>query len=70
MDVRCRFGVLHYAYLPAFERPGRLGPVALWTALPSSLAGRYSRDYHGPSVTMGLAPRRLIPRSSLLYVRA
>ena len=47
-----------------------LGPFALRTALPSSLVGRYSHDYYGPSVTLGLAPRGLIPRSSLSYVRA
>ena len=29
-----------------------------------------SHDYYGHPVTMGLAPRRLIPRSSLSYVRA
>jgi hypothetical protein len=37
---------------------GRLGSFALWTDLPSSLVGRYSHDYYGPSVAMGLAPRR------------
>jgi hypothetical protein len=37
---------------------GRLGSFALWTGLPSSLVGRYSHDYYGPSVAMGLAPRR------------
>jgi hypothetical protein len=47
-----------------------LCPFALWTALPPSLVGRYSHDYYGHSVTLGLAPRGLIPRSSLLYVRA
>jgi hypothetical protein len=33
-------------------------------------ASRRSHDYYGHSVTLGLAPRRLIPRSSLSYVRA
>jgi hypothetical protein len=35
-----------------------LCPLALWTAFPSSLAGRYSGDYYGHSVAIGLAPRR------------
>ncbi len=47
-----------------------LCPFALWTALPSSLVGRDSHDYYEHSVTLGLAPRGLIPRSSLSYVRA
>ena len=47
-----------------------LRPFALRTALPSPLVGRYSHDYYGHSVTLGLSPRRLIPRSSLSYVRA
>ena len=47
-----------------------LDPFALRTALPSSPVGRYSHDYYGSAVTLGLAPRRLIPRSSLSYVRA
>ena len=34
----------------------RLAPFALWTVLPPSLAGRYSCDYCGASVTVGLAP--------------
>jgi len=37
---------------------GRLGSFALWTGLPSSLVGRCSHDYCGPSVAMGLAPGR------------
>jgi hypothetical protein len=36
----------------------RLAPFALRTALPSSLAGRYSCDYYEACVTVGLAPRR------------
>ena len=47
-----------------------LCPFALWTALPSPSVGRDSHDYYGHSVTLGLAPRGLIPRSSLSYVRA
>ena len=35
-----------------------LCPFALWTAFPSSLAGRDSCDYYGHSVAIGLAPRR------------
>src|SRR6266536_2763305 len=38
------------------ELDGATSPVR--TALPSSLAGRDSCDYYGPSVTIGLAPRR------------
>jgi hypothetical protein len=30
---------------------GHLAPFALWTAFPSSLAGRYSCDYYGHCVT-------------------
>ena len=47
-----------------------LFPFALWTAFPSSLTGRYSCDYYGNSVAIGLAPRQAIPRSSLPYVSA
>jgi hypothetical protein len=35
-----------------------LCPFALWTALPSSLAGCDSGDYYGHCVAIGLAPRR------------
>ena len=35
-----------------------LAPFALWTAFPSSLVGRYSHDYYGASVAIGLAPLR------------
>jgi hypothetical protein len=69
-DSRRRFGVLHYAYLPAPESFNRLAPFALRAAFPPSLAGRYSRDYYGASVTAGLASRTVIPRSSLSYVLA
>ena len=36
----------------------RLAPFALRAAFPPSLAGRYSRDYYGASVTVGLASGR------------
>ena len=48
----------------------RLIPFALRAAFPPSLAGRYSRDYYGASVTRGLASPQVIPRSSLSYVLA
>ena len=35
-----------------------LAPLALYPALPDSLVGRYSHDYYGASVTIGLAPVR------------
>ena len=57
-DSRHRFGVLHYAYLPASGILHRLAPFALRAAFPPSLAGRYSRDYYGASVTVGLASGR------------
>ena len=38
-----------------------LCPFALRTALPSSPVRRKSHDYYGPSVTLGLAPRRVDP---------
>jgi len=41
---------------PVREHPYCLAPFALRTAFPSSLAGRYSRDYYGACVTVGLAP--------------
>ena len=49
-DFQHRFGVLHYAY-PSMSKSNRLAPFALWTAFPSSLAGRYACDYYGASVT-------------------
>jgi hypothetical protein len=55
---------------PGHQISSHLCPFALWTALPSSLVGRDSHDYYEHSVTLGLAPRGLIPRSSLSYVRA
>ena len=33
-------------------------PLPCAPAFPGSLAGRYSRDYYGHSVTLGLAPCR------------
>jgi len=36
----------------------RLAPFALRAAFPPSPAGRYSRDYYGASVTVGLASGR------------
>ena len=57
-DFRHRFGVLHYAYLLASVILNRLAPFALRAAFPPSLAGRYSRDYYGASVTVGLASGR------------
>ncbi len=35
-----------------------LAPFALWTAFPSSSAGRYSGDYYEACVTIGLASLR------------
>ena len=35
-----------------------LAPLALRTAFPSSLVGRYSHDYYEASVAIGLAPLR------------
>lgn len=35
-----------------------LFPFALIPAFPDSLMGRYSHDYYGNSVTLGLAPLR------------
>jgi hypothetical protein len=43
---------------PGLWISGRLCPLALWTALPSSLVRRDSHDYYGHSVAIGLAPRR------------
>ena len=47
-----------------------LRPFALWTALPSSLAGRNPCDYYGRSVTRKARTLQAIPRSSLPYVTA
>ena len=40
------------------ESFNRLAPFALRAAFPPSAAGRYSRDYYGASVTVGLASGR------------
>src|SRR6266545_6743470 len=40
------------------EMSDHLCPFALWTALPSSLAGRDPCDYYGHSVTLELSSRR------------
>ena len=40
------------------QRRVRRRNLALRTAFPSSLVGRYSYDYYGASVTLGLAPLR------------
>ena len=37
---------------------GHLAPFALQAAFPPSLVRRYSHDYYGACVTLGLAPRR------------
>lgn len=57
-DFKYRFGTLHYAYLPALSIRCHLCPFALVPAFPDSMAGRYSCDYYGHSVTVGLAPFR------------
>jgi len=43
---------------PGIPDIGHLAPFALRAAFPPSLAGRYSRDYYGASVTVGLASGR------------
>jgi hypothetical protein len=62
------FCITHTSRYPVIL--SRLAPFALRAAFPPSAAGRYSRDYYGASVTAGLAPRPVIPRSSLSYVLA
>ena len=57
VDVRNRCGVRHFAYLSVLPSD-HLCPFALWTALPSSPAGRGSCDYYGHCVAVELAPRR------------
>ena len=70
-DFQYRPGVLHYAYLTVPYRPVTCAPSPCGPALPYlRLAGRYSCDYYGHSVAIGLASRKAIPRSSVLYVRA
>jgi hypothetical protein len=50
---------LHFAYLLVLSVSDHLCPLALWTAFPSSLAGRDSCDYYGHCVAIGLAPLRV-----------
>src|SRR5664279_3324116 len=40
------------------QRRVRRRNLTLWTAFPSSTAGRHARDYYGHSVAKGLAPLR------------
>jgi hypothetical protein len=50
---------LHYAYLTVPKNPVTCAPSPCGPALPvSRLAGRYSCDYYGHSVAIGLASRR------------
>ena len=66
-DIQDRFGVLHYAYLAALGRPatcapspcGRLSRPPWWVVAPTTTTSTPSSS--------GLAPGRLIPRSSLSY---
>ena len=69
-DIQDRFGVLPLRIPRGASMSSHLCSFALRTALPSSLVGRCSHDYYEHSVTLGLAARGLIPRSSLSYVRA
>jgi hypothetical protein len=50
------FCITHTSWHP--ESFNRLAPFALRAAFPPSLAGHYSRDYYGASVTVGLASGR------------
>ena len=50
------FCITHTSWHPVIFN--RLAPFALRAAFPPSLAGRYSRDYYGASVTVGLASGR------------
>ena len=50
------FCITHTSWHPVILN--RLAPFALRAAFPPSLAGRYSRDYYGASVTVGLASGR------------
>jgi hypothetical protein len=69
-DIQNRFGVLHYAYLAALRCPatcapspcGRLSRPPWWVVAPTTTTSTPSSSE--------LAPRGLIPRSSLSYVRA
>ena len=57
-DTQHHLGVLHFAYLLVSLVSDHLCPFALWTAFPSSLAGRDSCDYYGHCVAIELAPLR------------
>src|SRR5690349_3393519 len=58
-DFQYRPGILHYAYLTVPKNPVTCAPSPCGPALPvSRLAGRYSCDYYGHSVAIGLASRR------------
>ena len=50
------FCITHTSWHPVILN--RLAPFALRAAFPPSPAGRYSRDYYGASVTVGLASVR------------
>jgi hypothetical protein len=50
------FCITHTSWHPVILN--RLAPFALRAAFPPSLAGRFSRDYYGASVTVGLASGR------------
>lgn len=60
--------ITHTSRVRVSESPGPLRPM--WTAFPSSLAGRYSGDYYGASVAIGLASRRRSHVRLCLYVLA
>jgi hypothetical protein len=57
-DTQYCFGVLQFRIPPSLRVSGHLAPLALRTAFPSSWVGRYSYDYYGACVTLGLAPLR------------
>src|SRR5213076_3455413 len=57
-DTQHCFGALQFRIPPSLRVSDHLAPLALQTAFPSSLVGRYSYDYYGASVTLGLAPLR------------
>jgi hypothetical protein len=48
----------HFAYPFSIRISRHLVPFALWTAFPSPLMRRYSHDYYGTCVAIGLAPVR------------
>ena len=58
-DFQYRPGILHYAYLTVPLTSVTCAPSPCGPALPvARLAGRYSCDYYGHSVAIGLASRR------------